>query len=140
MRNIIHVLPIKADPETVFQALSTIEGLKSWWTGNVEGETKREAHITFRFVKGFNPVMKVLKMKQQQVEWRCVSGARDWLDAMIDFYIIPTDEGVKLKFQQNYARLVDDDTYGVYNHNWGYYLDSLRLFCEEGTGKPYTAK
>jgi hypothetical protein len=42
-------------------------------------------------------------------------------------------------FHQEYARELDDIAYGTYNFNWGYYLDSLRLYCETGTGKPYAA-
>ena len=30
-----------------------------------------------------------------------------------------------------------DDDYGVYNFNWGYYLESLRLLCATGTGRPF---
>ncbi len=26
---------------------------------------------------------------------------------------------------------------GTANFNWGYYLDSLRLLCETGCGKPF---
>ena len=29
--------------------------------------------------------------------------------------------------------------YGIYNFNWGCYLESLRLYCETGTGKPFQA-
>ncbi len=32
---------------------------------------------------------------------------------------------------------LDDDSYGIYNFNWGYYLQSLRLFCTTGVGKPF---
>ena len=32
---------------------------------------------------------------------------------------------------------LDDDSYGVYNFNWGYYLESLRLLVTTGTGKPF---
>ncbi len=139
MKNIIHVVPIKSKPETVFEALTTLQGLRGWWTTKVAGEAVREGRITFTFTDNFNPVMKILKMKNEQVEWRCISGARDWIDAIIKFQITRVDEGIKLKFQQSYTRLLDDDTYGIYNHNWGYYLDSLRRYCEEGSGYPYKA-
>jgi hypothetical protein len=29
---------------------------------------------------------------------------------------------------------------GSVNFNWGFYLDSLRLYCEEGKGKPFDPK
>jgi len=47
--------------------------------------------------------------------------------------------GTRVRFWQHYATELDDDSYGIYNFNWGYYLESLRLFCETGTGKPFNA-
>ena len=43
----------------------------------------------------------------------------------------------RLRFWQEYAVELADDYYGVYNFNWGYYLESLRLLCVTDTGKPY---
>jgi hypothetical protein len=41
--------------------------------------------------------------------------------------------------QGKYAVELADDYYGVYSFNWGYYLESLRLLCATGTGKPFPA-
>ena len=40
-------------------------------------------------------------------------------------------------FRQEYAQELSDETYGTYNFNWGYYLNSLKLLCETGTGTPF---
>lgn len=40
-------------------------------------------------------------------------------------------------FQTDYAVELDDDAYGIYNFNWGYCLESLRLLCATGRGKPF---
>ena len=32
----------------------------------------------------------------------------------------------RLRFTQDYAVELSDDDYGIYNFNWGYYLESLR--------------
>jgi len=47
--------------------------------------------------------------------------------------------GTVVRFWENYARELSDDAYGTYNFNWGYYLESLRLLGETGTGKPLQA-
>jgi hypothetical protein len=47
--------------------------------------------------------------------------------------------GTRLRFWQEYAVELADDYYGAYNFNWGYYLESLRLLCATGTGKPFPA-
>ena len=49
------------------------------------------------------------------------------------------EHGTKLRSWQEYAVELDDDYYDNYNFNWGYYLESLRLYCDMGTGKPYPA-
>jgi hypothetical protein len=43
-------------------------------------------------------------------------------------------------FIQSYSRELDDVQYGIYNFNWGFYLDSLRMYCEEAKGKPFDPK
>ena len=48
------------------------------------------------------------------------------------------DDGrTRLRFWQDYAVELEDDYYGVYNFNWGYYLESLRLLCATGSGRPF---
>jgi hypothetical protein len=54
-----------------------------------------------------------------------------WLDKLT------REEGTEVRWRC-VAELADD-YYGVYNFNWGYYLESLRLLCVTGTGKPFQA-
>ena len=42
-------------------------------------------------------------------------------------------------FAQDYARELSDEVYGIYNFNWGYYLNSLKQYCEKGVGVPFVA-
>ncbi len=75
----------------------------------------------------------------QKLEWRCVDGHEPWADGTFRFELVALDDGrTKLRFWQDYAVELSDDAYGVYNFNWGYYLESLRLLCTTGTGKPFT--
>ena len=41
---------------------------------------------------------------------------------------------------QDYGRELDDEAYGRFNFNWGYYLQSLKEFSETGTGFPFSLK
>jgi hypothetical protein len=40
-------------------------------------------------------------------------------------------------FRHRYGRNLPDEVFGVFNFNWAYYLESLRLLCETGSGKPF---
>ena len=51
----------------------------------------------------------------------------------------PGHPRTQLTFTQDYARELSDEVYGIYNYNWGYYLESLKQYCETGRGKPYAA-
>ena len=59
-------------------------------------------------------------------------------DNTFRFQLVKLEDGrIRLRFWQDYAVELDDDSYGNYNFNWGYYLESLRLFCTTGQGKPF---
>jgi hypothetical protein len=55
------------------------------------------------------------------------------------FELADNGAATRLRFRHDYAAELSDDYYGSYNFNWGYYLESLCLYCETGAGKPYAA-
>ncbi len=76
----------------------------------------------------------------RRVEWKGVGGEQAWLDNRFIFDLGERNGMTLLTFTQDYARELDDETYGRFNFNWGYYLESLSEFCETGTGFPFGAK
>jgi hypothetical protein len=67
-----------------------------------------------------------------------VDGHTPWKDGIFRFTLVALDDGrTRLRFWQEYAVELSDDAYGIYNFNWGYYLESLRLLCTTGVGKPF---
>jgi hypothetical protein len=90
---------------------------------------------------GFNPVMETLSVVEgKELTWRCDGGHDPWQDNTFRFQLSPLDDSrTRLRFWQDYAVELDDDAYGIYNFNWGYYLESLRLLCVTGVGKPFQA-
>jgi hypothetical protein len=94
---------------------------------------------TWTFAGDFNPVMELIELNTpRQLAWRCVGGHEPWHDSTFRFELTTLDDGrTHLRFWQDYAVELADDYYGVYNFNWGYYLESLRLLCVTGTGNPF---
>jgi uncharacterized protein YndB with AHSA1/START domain len=140
MKTIHHVLDIAAPSRSVWQALTQEQGLAGWWSTDVSVEgPDAGARIRFTFDGDFNPVMQVIDAAPDaRLRWRCVDGHPNWQDNAFTFEMITLDDGrTRLRFTQDYAVELSDDDYGVYNFNWGYYLESLRLLCATGTGKPY---
>lgn len=140
MQKIIHVLQIHTKPEKVFKAIATAEGLSNWWSTKVKAEEKIGGFVDFTFVADFNPDMKITALDEpREVRWECVAGHDKWQDNRFSFTLTENENGTQLKFIQEYANEISDIDYGTYNFNWGYYLHSLKEYCETGRGKPFSA-
>lgn len=140
MKKIIHVLQIHTTPEKVFKAIATADGLSNWWSTNVQSEEKVGGIVDFKFLGDFNPDMKITALTEpSEVGWQCVAGHDKWQDNRFSFELAVSESGTQLKFVQEYANEISDIDYGIYNFNWGYYLYSLKDYCETGKGKPFSA-
>jgi hypothetical protein len=71
------------------------------------------------------------------VRWKCVGGHDNWQDNEFSFNLTDRNGETLVMFMQDYSRELSDEVYGTYNFNWGYYLNSLKQFCEKGVGTPY---
>lgn len=138
MRKIIHVLSVASPRRRVFEAIATTAGISSWWASRVDGSGDQGGELRFTFHGDFNPVMRVTSARQDEhVAWKCISGHEPWKDNTFSFDLEEVGERTRLTFVQEYARELSDTEYGTYNFNWGYYLDSLKMVCETGEGKPF---
>jgi len=140
MKKILHAVNIHATPKAIYDAVATERGLAGWWSTRVKADVRLGGVVDFTFVADFNPDMEVTALEERKlVAWKCVGGHEPWADNTFRFAIDARDEGCMLLFEQEYARELSDEQYGIYNFNWGYYLNSLKLLCEKGTGTPFEA-
>ncbi len=142
MKTIHHVVDIDAPAAAVWRALTEADGLAGWWSTRLRTTPAAiGAKIHFEFADDFNPVMEITSLDEgKELQWRCVFGHEPWQDNTFRFQLDTADDGrARLRFWQHYAVELADDYYGVCNFNWGYYLESLRLLCTTGAGKPYSA-
>lgn len=135
MKTILHAFNVETDADTVLRGITTLEGLAGWWTTQVAGSAAARGVIHFTFGGDFNPDMQVIEVRDDLVVWKCVGGHEPWADNDFRFELSGSSP-VSVMFRQDYARELEDIYYGTYNFLWGYYLESLRLYCETGTGKP----
>ncbi|MDX6391639.1 MAG: hypothetical protein QOJ73_2702 [Streptosporangiaceae bacterium] len=142
MKTIHHVVDIDAGTDIAWSALTEADQMAGWWSTKVlTPAAEVGARVEWTFAGDFNPVMQITTLdKQRELGWLCVSGHDPWQDNTFRFELFPLDDGrTRLRFWQHYAIELDDDYYGIYNFNWGYYLESFRLLCTTGTGQPFQA-
>jgi uncharacterized protein YndB with AHSA1/START domain len=140
MRQIHHVVDVASSQDKVWWSLTDPQGLTGWWSTKLETTTASVgAQLFWTFEEDFNPVMEITRLDERAaLDWTCVGGHDPWQDATFRFESVALDDRrTRLRFWQDYAVELDDDAYGIYNFLWGFYLESLRLLCETGTGKPH---
>jgi uncharacterized protein YndB with AHSA1/START domain len=131
-----------APPEKVYEALTTKEGLRGWWTQEclVDG-----GHLDFRFGKS-HVVMDVEEATPgRKVVWRCVAHhydgvdpADEWIDTRVVFCLEPDSSGgTRIHF--SHEGLVPAlACWEACNRGWDRnLLESLKHYVETGRGEPY---
>lgn len=140
MKTIHHVFDMDAAAASAWAALAEPGQMSGWWTTQVTSPPPViGTRVHWSFTDDFSPVMEIIALDPgTELQWRCVSGHQPWQDSRFRFQLVDLGDGqAKVRFWQEYAVELADDYYGVYNYNWGYYLESLRLLCTTGTGKPF---
>jgi uncharacterized protein YndB with AHSA1/START domain len=142
VKTIHHLVDVDAPLDSIWKALTREDRMAGWWSTKVAAPNALVGTLVrWTFAGDFNPVMEIVDAPEPaSLTWRCAEGHQPWQDSTFRFEMAPIDAGrTRVRFWQDYAVELADDYYGTYNFSWGYYLESLRLLCSTGTGKPFQA-
>jgi uncharacterized protein YndB with AHSA1/START domain len=137
MAEINHEIKIKAAPDRVFAALTTVEGLKSWHSAHVEGHVS--VGRVLKFVHSGKPTFRweITELDApKRVAWQCVEGPGDSVGTRAIFELSPTDDGRTLV---ECAHMGWPGTHGNYrkcNTLWGILLHHLKQYAETDKAAP----
>ena len=138
MEEIRHRVGIDAPITTVYDAVATRDGVTTWWTRDVEGESRVGGELSFGFGRPQRSaaVQLVELSPPDRVVWRCVDGPKEWLDTTIRFDLGANgDETVVLFSHAGWREPVE-----FMNHcstAWAYFLLSLKHAIEGGEATPW---
>ena len=137
MFTIKHLFHIKASFETIFEAITTIDGLKSWWTPQTSGSHEMGEVLEFRFGNTTLCFMQIINtVPNAYLEWECIDGHQEWLGTIVKFQLDADDNMVRVRFEHSNWKEAND-FFGQCNFSWGRYMESLRMYCETGQGNPF---
>ncbi len=138
MADIKHILSISAPADKVYEALTTREGIAGWWTPDAELEPQVNSIARFNFGREFQNKMRITGLQPGKcVHWRCLEGHDEWIGTSFRFDLEAQEGNTLLRFGHTNWR-EETDFFASCNYNWGWYLTSLKNYCETGTGQPYT--
>jgi uncharacterized protein YndB with AHSA1/START domain len=120
----------------VYAAITSIDGLASWWTEDTKGSSDVGGVIEFRFppVGGFD--MEVVQSSpSERVVWRVADGPEEWVGTTIEWDLRQDGDYTIVMFTHR-----DWKEPGEVMHHcstkWGQFLMSLKSWVESGAGQP----
>jgi uncharacterized protein YndB with AHSA1/START domain len=129
MTSLTLVRRIKARPSIVFDALTTPEGIASWWGPDegpvlaAETDPRVGGHfrVRFRMVDGSEhestgEYLEVVKPERLSMSWRWTGGAEDPGESLVEIRLRAVSEGTELTL--THSRLHDEETCRSHEDGW----------------------
>jgi uncharacterized protein YndB with AHSA1/START domain len=136
MADILHRIGVRTpSPKTVYDALTTIEGLAGWWTVDTKGSADVGGVLQFRFLPGGFDMEVLESQPSERVLWRVAEGPPEWIGTTVDWRLRQDGDFTIVLFRhQGWAEPVE------FMHHcstkWASYLLSLKSLVETGAGAP----
>jgi uncharacterized protein YndB with AHSA1/START domain len=138
MSGIITQFDVEADPGTVWRALTTGEGIRSWWTTQAEADGPG-GDLRLRFPDA--PMTWDFHVEEatenELLRWRCVGGPPPWVDTDILFRLAAAPEGGTRVLFDHLGWKDADDMVRVVTFGWVQMFLRLKGYAETGTAQPY---
>ncbi|HET7922900.1 MAG TPA: SRPBCC domain-containing protein [Gammaproteobacteria bacterium] len=139
MADILHLIKIRAPREKVYQALTTAEGVRNWWTRDTDLDSKVGGKGEFRFAKGTRvTTVSIEELKPaSRVVWKAISAPiPTWADTRIEFELHAEGDATLLAFAHR-GFPEADDMFAYSNTAWAQFILSLHEYLETGKGTPH---
>jgi uncharacterized protein YndB with AHSA1/START domain len=133
--DILHRIGITASPQEVYAALTTVDGLASWWTEDTTGSGDVGGVLQFRFEPGgFD--MSVLETRPlDTVLWEVVDGPAEWVGTQIRFEM-KQEDGFTIVLFSHAGWREPVEFMSHCSTKWATFLLSLKKLVETGEGDP----
>lgn len=136
MFDILHEINIDATTNDIYKAITTENGLKSWWTPDAVCEQNPGSIASFGFENRsviFNMRIDELE-KDKLVRWSCLGKEDEWKETLLSWEINSIESNrSQLKFSHTHWKSVNG-IYACCNTTWGHLMVLLKYHIE---GKPF---
>ena len=137
MAELKHLVVIDAPVNTVYRALTEQTGLAGWWTQEAVAEPQVESFAEFNFGDRYHNKMRIVGLDEdKRIEWECLEGDEEWVGTTFIFSLEPIDGQTIVRFSHGNWRAMTD-FFATCNYHWGFYMRSLKSYCETGQGEPF---
>jgi uncharacterized protein YndB with AHSA1/START domain len=137
MADILNDFPIRTSRHDVFRAVSTPEGLDTWWTKRSSGEPKEGAEYELWFGPEYDWRARVTRcVPDREFELEMVRADEDWSGTRVGFRLEPRNGSTWVQFY-HVGWPAANEHHRISCHCWAMYLRVLRRALEHGESVPY---
>jgi uncharacterized protein YndB with AHSA1/START domain len=127
---------VDAPPDTLLRALTTGEGIRSFWTSRAEVPAKVGETLKLEFPERA-PLPFDLRLEQSDqrtVVWRTQTFPPHWVGTTVRWDVEARDDGCTVAFR--HAGFMDDGEAGRAAYTWGEIMARLAQHAETGRSDP----
>jgi uncharacterized protein YndB with AHSA1/START domain len=147
MATAAHDVHAKVDPKKAYEAVSTQEGFRAWWTRAAKVDAKVGGEAEFKFSRGGAAMtFRIDELKPgKSVKMTCIrtndqpGGHVDkWVGTVLEFQLEPAGNGetvVRVR-HGGWSDSMPKEALAETEQGWAYFGSSLKQYLESGTGTP----
>ncbi len=135
-------LAFRSPRESVYEAITTLDGLRGWWTTRVSGDASLGGEMRFEFPGATDHIVMRVDLLEPPttVRWTALEHGDfpDWAGTTVRFDLAAHAGGCELGFM--HLGLSDAlPCWAVCQPGWDRYLASLVSYVDDGRGSPWSA-
>ena len=135
MAGIYHQVGVNVDITSVYQAITSQEGLSNWWT-KTTGDTSVGSKLNFHFNEQIIEMTILELITDKKIVWQCTEKKSEWKDTIITFNLEATDEQIFINFSHtNWAE--QSNLCSHCSTKWAVFMLSLKTYLETGKGRAF---
>ena|SRR5438309_9465540 len=141
MGDIRLAVDIDSAPEELFKAVSTQEGLASFWTPDVSADPTVGSEAQFGFTAA--PVKLRMRVKDldenKAVRWECLGDFPHWGGSRVDWELTAVEDGAKTRVLFRHLGLAEgqpEPEFASIAYTWAQVLRALKDYAESGKPAP----
>lgn len=137
MADICHDFPIKGSAAQVFAAISSPEGLNSWWSKTCTGTPCEGAEYDFGFGPGYDWRAVVTQCLPDSVfEFEMTQADEDWTGSRLNFKLGGNESITNVVFRHS-GWPQENEHFRISCYCWAMYLRHLKRYVESGETVAY---
>jgi uncharacterized protein YndB with AHSA1/START domain len=130
---------VDASAETVWQALTTPEGIRGWWTTQADVPGGVGSVVKLRFPNAPNSWdLRIDDADENELlRWHCVGGPPPWIDTDIVFRLASAPDGATRVIFDHLGWKDAEEMVRVVTFGWVQMFLRLKSYAESGEPKPF---